>query len=59
MKIIMTLNGKKQEFEIDVKESLLDFLRRMGYFGTKKGCESGDCGVCTVIMDGIPVFLSG
>ncbi|MFX1513626.1 MAG: (2Fe-2S)-binding protein [Promethearchaeota archaeon] len=52
MKIIITINGKTKEFEIDPRESLLDFLRREGYFGVKKGCESGDCGSCTIIMNG-------
>ncbi len=46
------LNGETKEFTITAGESLLDLLRRSGYSGTKRGCEDGACGSCTVIMDG-------
>ncbi|MCP4203358.1 MAG: (2Fe-2S)-binding protein [bacterium] len=46
------LNGETKEFTITAGESLLDLLRRSGYSGTKRGCEDGACGSCTVIMNG-------
>ncbi|WP_053985056.1 xanthine dehydrogenase subunit XdhC [Niameybacter massiliensis] len=48
-----TVNGKEQEVAIDVKESLADTLRnRLGLTSVKKGCEVGECGACTVLVDG-------
>jgi len=47
------LNGKAQELEIDPRVTLLDALReRLQMTGTKKGCDRGQCGACTVIVDG-------
>ena len=48
-----TVNGKEIEEYVDVRESLLDMLRnRLGLTSVKKGCEVGECGACTVIIDG-------
>lgn len=54
MKIIrMCVNGKEQEVAIDIRESLADTLReRLGLTSVKKGCEVGECGACTVLVDG-------
>ena len=54
MKIIrMQGNGKDTEVAIDVRESLADTLReRLGLTSVKKGCEVGECGACTVLVDG-------
>jgi aerobic-type carbon monoxide dehydrogenase small subunit (CoxS/CutS family) len=52
MKIQLTINGVAREVEIAPDEKLLDLLRREGYFGVKFGCGRGECGVCTVILDG-------
>ncbi len=49
------LNGETKEFSIGASESLLDLLRRSGYSGTKRGCEDGACGSCTVIMGGAAI----
>ena len=47
------VNGKEIEEYVDVRESLLDMLRnRLGLTSVKKGCEVGECGACTVIIDG-------
>lgn len=51
--IRMTVNGKEVELAIDDRESLLDTLRnRLGLTSVKKGCEVGECGACTVLVDG-------
>jgi len=50
------LNGVETQIEVDPAERLLDTLRyRLGLTGTKEGCAEGECGSCTVLMDGIPV----
>jgi carbon-monoxide dehydrogenase small subunit len=51
-----TLNGSLISVEIDPTDRLLDTLRyRMGLTGTKEGCGEGECGACTVYLDGLPV----
>ncbi|WP_170005161.1 2Fe-2S iron-sulfur cluster-binding protein [Pseudopontixanthobacter vadosimaris] len=49
----LAINGTTQGFEGDPRTSLLDFLRRdCGLTGTKKGCDHGQCGACTVLVNG-------
>ena len=49
----MKVNGSDQELEVEPRVSLLDALReRLGLLGTKKGCDHGQCGACTVLADG-------
>lgn len=56
MKVACTLNGKHVEFEFAPSERLLDTLRyTLGLTGTKEGCGEGECGACTVYLDGVPV----
>ena len=51
--ISLTVNGDSYEISVEPRESLLDVLRnKLNLTGTKKGCDTGDCGACSVIMDG-------
>jgi len=51
--ITTTINGKKHELEVRPYLTLLDLLREeLGLTGTKRGCEIGECGACTVLMNG-------
>jgi aerobic-type carbon monoxide dehydrogenase small subunit (CoxS/CutS family) len=51
----MTVNMVKRFFDVQPDEVLLDVLRREGYLEVKGSCRSGDCGACTVLLDGRPV----
>ena len=51
-----SINGEEQTVLADTRDTLLDLLRdRVGLTGTKEGCGNGNCGTCTVLMDGAPV----
>jgi carbon-monoxide dehydrogenase small subunit len=52
MNISLTVNGAAQVWTAEPGESLLDLLRRNGFLSVKKGCGSGDCGACAVLLDG-------
>jgi len=54
--ITLTVNGDPYELDIDPRRTLLEVLRdTLELRGTHLGCDSGDCGACTVLMDGHPV----
>lgn len=55
MKIQLNINGVDRSIDIEPDEMLLDILRRLGYLSVKRGCDTGSCGVCTVLMDGKPI----
>lgn len=56
MEIQFTLNGKLIRAEIEADTLLLDMLRAKGCYSVKRGCETANCGLCTVWMDGTPVL---
>lgn len=56
MQIQMTLNQKKITAEIEADTLLLDFVRDQGCLSVKRGCETANCGLCTVLLDGVPVL---
>lgn len=51
------VNNKNYKLETDVNSTLLEVLRQqLGLMGTKEGCDGGECGACTVLLDGVPVL---
>lgn len=57
MKLSLTINGARCEVEIMGHETLLDLLRdHFGLTGTKRLCEAGECGACTILLDGRAVY---
>jgi aerobic-type carbon monoxide dehydrogenase small subunit (CoxS/CutS family) len=51
--VTLVINGDEHSLELDTRTSLLDLLReRLGLTGAKKGCDHGQCGACTVLIDG-------
>src|SRR5438045_5816842 len=56
MQIALSVNGERRELRIDPRTTLLDLLREnLGLTGTKKGCDRGQCGACTVLADGLRI----
>ena len=56
MEITFTLNGKKVTPQIDADTLLIDLVRDLGCYSVKRGCETSNCGLCTVFMDDKPLL---
>ena len=56
MEIKLTLNGKAIREEVSPDLLLIDFVRAHGCYSVKRGCETANCGLCTVFMDGKPIL---
>ena len=56
MKLNVWLNGKKMQDEIEPGMMLLDYVRQKGCYSVKCGCETSNCGLCTVWLDEKPVL---
>jgi xanthine dehydrogenase YagT iron-sulfur-binding subunit len=57
MSVVLQINGKEHELKLDPRVTLLDVLREyLGLTGTKKGCDHGQCGACTVLVDGRRIY---
>jgi aerobic-type carbon monoxide dehydrogenase small subunit (CoxS/CutS family) len=54
--VAFTINGERYQRDVSEHQTLLHFLREdLGYTGTKEGCGAGECGACTVIMNGVSI----
>lgn len=56
MELSFKLNGRAVTASVDADKILLDLLRDMGCYSVKRGCDTSNCGLCTVLMDGKPVL---
>ena len=56
MEVTLTLNGKRITRSVDADMVLLDFVRNEGCYSVKRGCDTSNCGLCTVFLDDKPVL---
>ena len=54
-RVEVTINGVVRHADAEARTTLMELLRRQGYWGVKHGCETGECGACAVLLDGRPV----
>ncbi len=54
--IALNINGSTYETAAEPHDTLLETVRRLGFKGTKEACDLGECGACTVLIDGTPVL---
>lgn len=55
MEIKLSINGRNRLAKVNPGDTLLKAIRRFGLTGTKEGCGEGECGACTVLIDGLPI----
>ena len=55
MKVNLIINNEEKTFDVNPGEFLLDTLRRANYLSVRRGCDTTNCGVCTVLVDDKPV----
>jgi len=55
VKIEVNINGGQRIIDIEPDEMLLDMLRKIGLLSVKRSCDTGSCGICTVLFDGHPI----
>ncbi len=55
MRITLIINKKKKSFDIPPNRTLMDLLRSQGFWSVRHGCETGECGSCAVIVNGLAV----
>ena len=56
MEVTLTLNGKRITRSVEADMALLDFVRNEGCYSVKRGCDTSNCGLCTVFLDDKPVL---
>ena len=56
MEVTLTLNGKRITRNVDADMALLEFVRNEGCYSVKRGCDTSNCGLCTVFLDDKPVL---
>jgi len=55
--IVLAINGEERNCEVEPGEYLAQVIReKLGLTGTKRGCDTGGCGMCTVLLDGQPIY---
>ncbi|MFQ5750768.1 MAG: (2Fe-2S)-binding protein [bacterium] len=56
MKLTLVINNKKKSFDVPLNQTLMELLRSQGFWSVKHGCETGNCGNCTITVDGQAVY---